>query len=154
MKQFLFVLMIALSTAAFGQGQRYTAPYTFTNTLTCSGTTAITGPATASGKFTYSGPNIIGAVETVSTHAYTLAGTAPLAKITTTRLDTIKLKTTNYTSGQKFTFLTTQSANDSTCFIPTSGSIMGGSYYWFTGAAGTYKSISLYFDGTNYYVIK
>lgn len=150
--------MIALSTTAFGQ-HRFTGPQIFTGTLellgvnTISGATTISGDLTASGAFSYSGSQRITGSETVSTHAYTLTGSYPLAKVTTTRLDTITLKTANYTSGMKVTFLTTLSSNDSTCFIPTAGSIMGGSYYWHTGAAGTYKSISIYYDGTNYYRI-
>lgn len=152
MKQLLFVLMIALSTTAFGQ-HRFTGPQIFTGTLELLGVNTISGATTISGTFSYSGTQLIAGSETVSTHAYTLTGSYPLAKVTTTRLDTITLKTANYTSGMKVTFLTTLSTNDSTCFIPTAGSIMGGSYYWHTGAAGTYKSISIYYDGTNYYRI-
>lgn len=89
--------------------------------------------------------------ELVSAHLYTVTGTAPVAKVKTTRLDTIKLFTTKFKAGQTVWFVTTTSANDSTCFIPNSGLIQGGAFYWWTGAAGTYKSGMLYYDGTNWY---
>lgn len=157
--------MIALfSATSFGQ-HVFTGPQVFTGSLTLQGTTIITGVLTASvvtttgaltstGTFSYSGAQVIGGSETASTHAYTLLGTVPLCKITTTKQDTITFKSTNYTTGQVFRFLTTSSTNDSTCFLPTAGNIMGGAYYWFTGAAGTYKTTSVFYDGTNYYILK
>lgn len=88
--------------------------------------------------------------ELAAAHVYTVTGLKPIVKITGTRLDTLKLISTKFKAGQSVWFLTTTTANDSTCFIPSAGVIQGGAYYWLTGA--TYKQATLYYDGYNWYI--
>jgi len=172
MKHLFFVLMAVLSTATvYGQGQRYNGPYTYTNTLTLEGAVNVSGTTTNSGATTLSGTNTFSGAttisgnasftkgfivtsETLSAHLDTPTGTKPVVKLASTRLDTIRLINSRFATGQKTSFLTTDASNDSTCFIPSAGNIMGGAFYWFTGNAGTYKTTSMWFDGTNWFILK
>ncbi len=163
----LFVLCIALSANCYAQhvyngAQVFNGPLTTTAAVTNTGSVSNTGSVANAGTTTNTGVTTFNAGvvhngytsignEVASTHSYTVTGTKPLVVITATRLDTIRLVPSNFVTGQTIRFLTTQSANDSTCLFPTTGNIMGGSFYWYTGAAGTYKAATLYFDGTNFY---
>lgn len=86
-------------------------------------------------------------IQTISAHYDTVTGKY-LTVVTASRLDSIKLKTTLYSSGQLFKFMCTAPANDSTLILPSSGNINGAASLWWTG---TYKNLLLWFDGTNYW---
>ena len=86
--------------------------------------------------------------QTISAHYDTATGRY-LTVVTATRLDSIKLKTSLYTSGQILKFICTNSSNDSTLLLPSTGNINGDSVSWWW--TGTYKNLELYFDGTNYW---
>ena len=88
-----------------------------------------------------------GNIQTISAHYDTVTGKY-LTVVTASRLDSIKLKTSTYSAGQILKFICTTSSNDSTLILPSSGNINGASTLWWTG---TYKNLSLYFDGTNYW---
>lgn len=73
-----------------------------------------------------------------------------LTVITASRLDTLTMRTSLYTSGQVMDFICTNASNDSTYVKTTSGNVNGAATYWLTG---TYKALRLYFDGTNYWIL-
>lgn len=85
--------------------------------------------------------------QTISAHYDTVTGKY-FTVVTASRLDSIKLKTSLYSSGAILRFLCTTSSNDSTLILPSSGNINGASTLWWTG---TYKTLNLYYDGTNYW---
>ena len=88
-----------------------------------------------------------GNIQTISAHYDTVSGKY-LTVVTAARLDSIKLKSTLYTTGQLLKFICTTSSNDSTLILPSSGNINGAASLWWTG---TYKNLLLWFDGTNYW---
>lgn len=169
MKQLLFAAMfLMISVATFGQGTVYNAPITYTNTLKGTGNAYFTssvylqgtvinsGSSTTSGASNFTGNLTISkglfmGIENANTHDYTVLGTSPYVKINTTRLDTIRLSASNLSAGQVLYFYTVSSSNDSTIFIPSAGNINGASTYWLTG---TYKTTAIYYDGTNYWVLR
>lgn len=87
-------------------------------------------------------------IQTISAHYDTVTGNDYLHVVTASRLDSIKLKRSNYDTGQMLKFICTNASNDSTLFIPNAGTINGDSTFWWTG---TYKNLTLWFDGTNYW---
>ena len=92
--------------------------------------------------------------EVISTHQYTLQGTSHLAKLTATDIDTLTLVGSKLTPRSFYEIYSTNTGNDSTCIIPASGTFQGASkYYWTSASFGTLKSITFYFDSTNYYII-
>jgi hypothetical protein len=133
------VLICMAFIAATSFGQKVTlAPQVFENTVR------------VNGNFTQSKGKIFGGKQTISAARDTVKG-YELVVVTAARKDTIVLNKTLYTTGQTFKLLCTASANDSTYIITTSGNINAASTYWFTG---TYKAVTFYFDGTNYWILK
>ena len=90
-----------------------------------------------------------GNIQTITRSRDTVSGKY-LTVLTASRKDTVNLYRTKYTAGQVLNILCTNSANDSTVIIPTAGTINGAATYWFNGA---YKAASLYYDGTNYFIL-
>jgi hypothetical protein len=67
--------------------------------------------------------------------------------------DTITLNKNNYFTGQIINLLSVVTTNDSTRVVTTAGTINGAtSYLWTQASTGTYKHISILFDGTNYFI--
>jgi hypothetical protein len=140
----LFLLAIVLATTAFAQNDPLSVRKLREGTDTV--TTLITQWRAAE---TYVPFEITsGYVQTISALYDTVTGSDYLIKVTAARMDTIKLKTSYYLPGQTFRFKCTNSANDSTRFVTSSGNIEGASTMWWTG---TYKFLTLWFDGTNYW---
>lgn len=98
----------------------------------------------------YSKPGLIASIESDSARNYNFTGSL-LCKIKWTVRDTVNLVKTNYTTNQKFTFVVVASGADTTVFIPNLGTVNGAATYTLTG---TNNSITWYFDGTNYWIIK
>ena len=154
MKKYIVLLCMAfIAATSYGQ-HRVLAPQEFESTvkvngaLTATSTFGVTGLSTLGSLTT--AKNIYGTLQTISAARDTAKG-YPLSVVTASRKDTIVLKTSLYTAGQTFKMLCTASANDSTYIMTSTGNINAASTYWFVG---TYKAVTFYFDGTNYWILK
>jgi hypothetical protein len=88
--------------------------------------------------------------EVTTAHAYTVAG-KPIIYNGSTNKDTITLNNSAYSAGYRFTIINTNSGNDTTYLIPTSGRFDSVSVkVWGTAP---YRAREIYFDGTNYWSI-
>ena len=169
MKKTILVFVMALiALTSFGQWHTVLAPQHFEATCTFDGTAIFNSAKSNTGlgftqlvlndtdnsimanPIVYAQNGFVTDIQNISRHLDTITG-AYLSVITTTRLDTIKLRNSVYNTGQILKVVTTLNSNDSTLFIPVSGTINGASSYWLTG---TYKAVTFYYNGTNYFIIK
>lgn len=162
MKHLLFVLCMALSATTFGQGTIINAPYTFTNWVKMPNLSAYSSGGynkvvfnSTSDKLEYTSNTllsgkVVAATEKDSARSYTHTGSY-LTYIKIGTRDTISLPTTIYASNQIMKFVSIYAGADTTVFVPTSGTIDAAAYYTMTG---TRNSVSIWFDGTNYWIIK
>lgn len=163
MKKLITAVCIALSTTSFGQGSTFTQPITFTNAslkatslpdyssgsykkIVLNSTTKkweLTSNTALSGKVTAT-------TEKDSARSYTHTGSY-ITYIKWAGRDTVSMPVTAYSSNQIFTFASIDNNADTTVFVPTSGTIDNAAYYSMTG---TRNSVSFWFDGTNFWIIK
>ena len=155
-------MFLMISAATFGQGVTVTSPQTFTQSITFTGNGQYSSGGynklvqnSTTNKLEYT-PNtllsgkVVAVVEKDSARSYTHQGSY-LTYIKYTVRDTVNLSASNYSTYQTFRFTVIASGADTTVFIPNSGTIDAGTSYTMTG---TRNSISLWYDGTNYWITK
>jgi len=144
MKKLAIILLMAVGIMGSAYGQNDPVSLSRLQNGTDTGKTLL---SQFKAKATYV-PRVATDRETISTLNYTVTGKY-VAVVTAARKDTIRLTRASYINGQEFNFICTNAANDSTIIIPNLGNINGASTYWWTG---TYKTLTLYFNGTDYFI--
>lgn len=92
----------------------------------------------------------IATIEKDSARNYNYTG-AKLVNIKFGTRDTINLVNANYPVNLTAKFMVTKSGADTVVFIPSSGNINGSSSFTLTG---TNAGVSIWYDGTNYWITK